>query len=34
MQELNATINMLADSAQSLNDVAEQLNADLEFFKI
>jgi methyl-accepting chemotaxis protein len=34
MEELNATIIMLADSAKSLNDIAEQLRKDLSFFHV
>ena len=34
MEELNATIIMLADSANSLNDIAEQLRKDLSFFHV
>ena len=33
MQELSATVTTLAGSANSLKDVAEQLNAEMEFFK-
>ncbi len=34
MQELNATVNMLAGSAGELNDIAAQLDKDLQFFKL
>ena len=34
MQELNATINVLTESAKSLNEVAETLTENLSFFKI
>ncbi len=33
MQELSATVTTLAGSANSLKDVAEELNRNLEFFK-
>ena len=34
MQELSATVTMLKESAGNLNNLAEQLEEDLEFFKI
>ncbi|MBO4900369.1 MAG: methyl-accepting chemotaxis protein [Lachnospiraceae bacterium] len=34
MEELNATVNVLSQSAADLNDLAKQLEADLDFFKI
>ena len=34
MQELNATVNVLSQSAGDLNDLAKQLEEDLNFFKI
>lgn len=34
MQELNATINLLAQSAKNLKDLAESLQKDTEFFKL
>lgn len=34
MQELNATLQILADSAKSLLDLAEQLEKDIQFFKL
>ncbi len=33
MQELNATVTTLAGSADSLNDVAQRLKAEMDFFK-
>lgn len=34
MQELNATINLLAQSAASLKEMANELNTETQFFKI
>ena len=34
MQELNATINLLAQSAKNLKDLAESLQKDTEFFRL
>ncbi len=34
MQELNATLQILADSAKSLLDLSEQLEKDMQFFKL
>jgi len=34
MQELNATINLLAESAKDLKDIAQRLEKDVSFFKI
>ncbi len=34
MQELNATVNVLAESADDLNNIAKRLDNDLRFFKI
>lgn len=34
MQELNATINLLAQSAKNLKDLAEDLQKDTEFFRL
>lgn len=34
MQELNATLQILADSAKSLLELAEQLEKDMQFFKL
>ncbi len=34
MEELNATINMLADTAKDLKKLAEELNEDMSFFKL
>lgn len=34
MQELNATINLLAEAAKDLKDIAEELEADVSFFKV
>ncbi|MCQ2536437.1 MAG: methyl-accepting chemotaxis protein [Lachnospiraceae bacterium] len=34
MQELNATINLLAQSAASLKEMANELNSETQFFKI
>ena len=34
MQELNATVNVLSQSASDLNDLAKKLEEDLDFFKI
>lgn len=34
MQELNATLQILADSAKSLLELSEQLEKDMEFFKL
>ena len=34
MQELNATVNVLSQSAADLNDLAKKLEEDLEFFKL
>ncbi|MCR4590560.1 MAG: methyl-accepting chemotaxis protein [Lachnospiraceae bacterium] len=34
MQELNATVNVLSQSASDLNDLAKNLEEDLQFFKL
>ncbi len=34
MQELNATINLLAEAAKDLKDIAEELEKDVSFFQI
>lgn len=34
MQELNATITLLADASKDLKDIADDLERDVEFFKI
>lgn len=34
MQELNATINLLAEAAKDLKDIAQELEADVSFFKV
>ena len=34
MQELNATITLLADASKNLKDIADDLERDVEFFKI
>lgn len=33
MEELNAMVNNLAQAAQSLKDISDQLNSDMEFFQ-
>ena len=33
MQELNATVNVLAGSADQLNELAKKLTEDMSFFK-
>ena len=34
MQELNATISLLADSAKDLKEISIELERDVSFFKI
>lgn len=34
MEELNATINMLADAANNLKGLSESLNDEMSFFKL
>lgn len=34
MQELNATINLLADAATNLKGLSESLNNEMSFFKL
>ena len=32
MQELNATINILAETASKIKDVSDKLNEDMKYF--
>jgi methyl-accepting chemotaxis protein len=34
MQELNATINILAETAAKVKEVSDQLNEDMKYFKM
>ena len=34
MQELNATINLLAEAAKELKEMSENLEAEVSFFKL